>query len=250
MPRLVFTNIVGSTIGIANSNAGFAKGFSIPAAGLTKDISGAELEQLAPQLDAHRNAGRLSWTQGGDPAVSDAMELSDSVGVANVMPTFAYAAKSVTAVHAAFAGNNASKSFPGPFTNPASPRNFSVTAAASYDGGTVTLTGTDQFDVPQTEAIIPVAGSTVFGVKIWKTNTSAVRSAVGANAAAVSIGTGDKLGATLRLATGTAGMLFAGASLALSVPEVVTVDAATSGFTPTTVPNGTVLFTPVLNVIG
>lgn len=250
MPRLVFTNILGAPLAIANSNTGFARGFTIPVAGLTKDITGGDLEQLAPQLDAHRNAGRLSWTQGGDPAVSDAMELSDSVGLATVLPTFAYAAKSVTAVHAAFAGNNASKAFPGPFTNPVSPRNVSAVAAASYDGGTITITGTDQFDVPQTETIVAVASSTVLGTKIWKTITSAVRSAVGVNAAAVSIGTGDKLGSPLRLATGTAGMLFAGTTLALSVPEVVTVDATVSGFTPTSVPNGTILFTPILNVLG
>lgn len=111
-----------------------------------------------------------------------------------VVTSITPAATSTTAVHAGFAGNDPSNNFPGPFTNPDVARTATVTFGAAWDGGTVTLTGTDPFGNPQTEAFVPGAGSTVQGTKIWKTITSATKGAVGASANTASIGTGATIG--------------------------------------------------------
>lgn len=248
MPRLVFTNIAATDLAIANSSTGFAKGFTIPAAGLTKDFTGADLEELGPQLETHRNAGRLSWTQAQNPNVSDALEILSGAGHATLIATTAYAAKSATAVHASYLATGVNL-FPGAITNPTIPRNLSVVAAATYDGGSITIVGTDQFDVPQTETIVTVANSTVYGVKIWKTVTSITKATVGVAAVGASIGTGDKIGVLYKV-SGTAGLCLAGATLAAAVPEAVTVDATYSGFTPTSVPNGSIVFTVLVNTVG
>jgi len=248
MPRLVFTNVFASDLAIGNSPEGFARGFVIPAAGLTRDISGEHLEQLAPQLDAHRSAGRITWVQSQNPSVSDQMEVLSGAGRASLIATVAYAAKSATAIHAGLAGN-AALAFPGPFTNAANPRNANTVCGVGYDGGNVNLVGTDFFDLAQTETIAGVASATTQGVKIWKTITSATRTVVGASAATVSLGTGDKMGIPFRV-SGTAGLLFAGATLALSVPEVVVVDPVNSAFTPTSVPNGSIVFSLLVNTGG
>ena len=52
----------------------------------------------------------------------------------------------------------------------------SATASGTADTmGTITITGTDAFDVAQSETIIPVAGSTVSGTKFFKTvNTDGI----------------------------------------------------------------------------
>lgn len=126
------------------------------------------------------------------------LDLSDATGATVYGRTRLWsktvAAKSATAVHAAYAGNNATNAFPGPITNPAIPRNLSAVAAAGYDGGILTIVGTNQFGQAQTEQITPVAGSTVYGTKIFATVASITKATVGGNAAAVSVGTGDLIG--------------------------------------------------------
>lgn len=88
-------------------------------------------------------------------------------------------------VHAAVAGT-AANVFPGPFTNPDIPRNLRVSAGVGYDGGAVTVTGTDQFDAVITEVFSsPVGGQN--GVKAFKTVTGASKAAVGVDPATVSI---------------------------------------------------------------
>ena len=145
-------------------------------------------------------------------------------------------------VHAAFAGNDASNDFPGAFTNPVVPRNVTVTFGATWDGGDVTVVGTDQFDAAVSETIADNPGSAVAGVKIFKTVTSATKEAVGAAAGTASIGTGDKLG----IAADVVGAF--GALLVGTTPEAVTVDATYDAFTPTTVPDGAVDYTLMVNV--
>lgn len=151
------------------------------------------------------------------------------------------AAKSATGVHANYLGDNVSLAFPGPFTNPAQPRNVTCTFEALWDAGNITVTGTDQFDVAQTEVIVANAGAAVLGTKIFKTVTAAAKGAVGA-AKTVSIGTGDKIGVTSNLVENL-GLLFVD-----RVAEAVTVDAAVEGFTPTTAPNGAKVFQLLANV--
>lgn len=158
-------------------------------------------------------AGRTSLVSGGTPA-----------------------AKGTNNVHAALA-SNAANAFPGPITNPATPRNVRAVFAASYDGGDITLVGTDQFNRAQTEVITAAAASTVVGVKVWKTITSITKATVGATANTVSIGTGDLIGITDVPVSGSPVLLFTN-----GVAEAVTFNATANGFTPTTVPNGSVAY--------
>lgn len=143
------------------------------------------------------------------------------------------AAASTTAVHAARAGNNATNLFPGPITNPAIPRNLTATAAASYDGGALTIVGTDQFNRVITEVITPVPSSTVVGNKAFKTVTSITKAAVGANAATVSVGTGVKLGLPVKVKAPVHSFAANGTA------EAGTLDVTNQTITPTTAPNGT-----------
>jgi hypothetical protein len=161
--------------------------------------------------------------------------------VARVFTFSAPAAPDNTGVHAALAGT-AAVLFPGPITNPAIPRSVRAVFAAAYDGGDITIVGTNQFDEAQTETIVAVANSTVAGVKIWKTITSITKGAVGANGATVSIGQGSKLGLPQRLASG------GGLLMATVTPEAVTVDTTNHAITTTTAPNGAVVFTFIGNV--
>lgn len=242
MPLVTFTNTAGYDISVGNAD-GYGKSFTIPVAGATVKLTGEQLSSTQPQLDAMKAKGVLSWTLAQDPAVSDELELLSGVPQALLIPAVVPAAKSATAVHAAVAGNAAANLFPGPITNPVTPRNLSAVAAASYDGGALTIVGTNQFDVAQTEVITPVAASTVYGTKIWKTVTSITKAAVGANAAAVSVGTGDKIGVVYNVANST-GLMFVGGVL-----EAVTVDPVADAWTATSVPNGALSFVALLNVL-
>lgn len=104
------------------------------------------------------------------------------------------AAASTTAIHAAFAGNDASLNFPGPITNPDVPRNLTVTFAAGWDGGDVNVVGEDNAGNPINETFASGPGTTVKGNIPFSVVTSATKGAVGAAADAASIGTGDRLG--------------------------------------------------------
>ncbi len=152
------------------------------------------------------------------------------------------AAKGTTNVHAAVA-SNAANLFPGPITNPDVPRNLRYVFAASYDGGNLTVVGTNQFGQTQTEVVTAVANTTVVGTKVFKTVTSITKATVGATANAVSVGTGDKIGLTTVPVSGSPVLLTAN-----GVGEAVTFDATNNGFTPTTVPNGTTTYVINANV--
>ncbi len=142
------------------------------------------------------------------------------------------AAKSSNSVHANL-NSTAVNAFPGPIANPAIPRNLRCVFDAAWDGGDVTIVGTDQYDNDVTEVIADVAGTTVVGVKIFKTITSITKQTVGvASAKPVSVGTGDKLGVVGNL-SGTAAVLTVDGTA-----EAVTVDATYDGFSPTTAPDG------------
>jgi hypothetical protein len=142
------------------------------------------------------------------------------------------AAKGTTDVHAVFPGNNASNNFPGPFSAPGRSRNLRVTFGAGYDGGNVTVNGQDQFGTAISETFVANPGATVVGVKVFATVLSATKSAVGANGAGASIGTGDKLG------LGNALTNAVGALSVNGLTEAATFDATYSAVTPTTLPDG------------
>lgn len=178
-----------------------------------------------------------AWGKAGDiiaRALNNAIANDATLGrAALVAGGTNVATASATAVHAAVAGNAAQNLFPGPITNPAVPRNLTATFAASYDGGNITIVGTNQFDEPTTEVIVASAGNTVAGLKIFKTVTSITKGAVGANAATVSIGTGVKLGVVPIPVGGSPVLLFTN-----GVGEAVTWDATNNAFTATSAPNG------------
>lgn len=138
-------------------------------------------------------------------------------------------------VHAAVAEGDAN-AFPGPFTDPDMPRNLKVDFAAGWQGGDVTVTGTDQFDAAVSEVFTTNPGAVVVGVKIFKTVTAASKAAILGAADTATLLTGDKLGIPHAILD-TFGML-----TVAGVTEVVTYDTAYHGFTPLTVPTGLISY--------
>lgn len=130
------------------------------------------------------------------------------------------------------------------FTNPDVPRNLRVVKSASWDGGTVTVTGTDQFDDPQTETFPALGAGTEVGTKIFKTVTASSHSIALDGGNGYSIGTGDLIGVPADLdAADTTAMAWVG-----TTPEAVTVDATEDAVTFTTVPAATT-FMLLVNVV-
>lgn len=154
-------------------------------------------------------------------------------------------AANTTAVHAAY-GADQVNDFPGAFTNPTTPRNLTVTFSGAWDGGNVTVTGTNQWDDPDSEEFVVAVGTTVAGVKIFKTSTAAAKTAVGTAGQTASIGTGGKLGLTDAWAEGT---LQAGSAVVFvdGVAELATYDATNEGFTPTSVPDASRDYVALVN---
>lgn len=181
----------------------------------------------------------LSITSALDTATSD-IAANGSVADAQMFPIDNAPAKGTTNVHAAVQ-ESAANAFPGPFTSPTVPRNLRVVFAAGWQGGDVTVLGTDQFDNAISEVFTAAAGTTVVGVKIFKTVSAASKGAIAGTTDAASIGTGDKLGVTPMMSAAQAILFTAGAI------EAATVDATVSGFTPTTVPDGAVDYLFVFN---
>jgi len=241
MPRLTLTNVIGQDVAVGNAD-GYGKSFTVPPAGLVVDLTGGQLSSDGPQLEALKNKGYITYVITQNPNVSDELELMSGAPQAIVMPAVVPAAKSATAIHASVLAT-AANLFPGPLTNPAAPRNLSAVSAAGYDGGILTIVGTNTFDQAQTELITPnPAGGTVFGTKIFKTVSSVTKATIGVAAFGVSVGTGDKIGVPWNVAN-TAGMMFVGGVL-----EPVTIDATNDGWTATSVPNGVLSFVAVLNI--
>jgi hypothetical protein len=152
------------------------------------------------------------------------------------------AASATTGWLASLAGNSATLAFT-ISAQPDKPRNIAIAFAASWDGGNVVVTGTDQFGNAVSETIVAVAASTVVGNVAFKTITSAVKTAVGAAAAAATGGPGSKLGIARSL-TSTAGLLFV-----TSVPEASTFNVQFCTALPgTNTPNGTRAYLALVNV--
>lgn len=138
------------------------------------------------------------------------------------------AADNVT-VSAAVA-SNAANTFPGPFGAIETwGRNVRCVFAASYDGGNVTVVGTDQFGQVISETIVASAGSTVSGVKIFRTVTGISKATVGATSNTVSVGLGLKIGVPFQFG--------AGQEFLNGVGELATLDTTYYAFTPGTAAN-------------
>jgi hypothetical protein len=154
---------------------------------------------------------------------------------------FVAPAANAVAVHAVVAADGANV-FPGPFTDPAIPRVVQCDFSVTYDGGDVTVGGTNQFDEPITDVIVAVANTIVQGVKVFKTVTSASKTAVGTGGQTVDLETGIALGIQERVKN-AAGILTAD-----GVAEAVTIDPVENKFVPATTPDGSVDFDLLCNV--
>lgn len=150
-------------------------------------------------------------------------------------------APAVAGVHAVVLAT-APNAFPGPLTQPDMPRNLSVTFESGWDGGAVTVTGTDQFDTAITESFAYSAG-TVNGTKMFKTVTGVAKATIGVATKTASVGTGGILGIPQK-AGAVWGVLFAD-----TVAEAVTISTANSSFTPTTAPDGSTTYTLFVNIL-
>ena len=128
-------------------------------------------------------------------------------------------------------------------TNPTIPRSLVVVKAASWDGGTVTITGTNQFDEVIEEVFPALTDGTETGEKIFKTVTARRHSIALAGGNGYSCGEGPKLGIVGIPADAAAYFFTCGL-----VPEAATLDTTYGGFTPTTVPDGSVDYMLICNV--
>jgi hypothetical protein len=121
---------------------------------------------------------------------------------------------SPTAIHAALA-ESAANAFPGAFTNPDVVRRLTVTFAAGWQGGDVTVVGTDAADAALSETFIAVAGTTVVGTAFFKTVTSASKTTIAGAGDTASIGTAAVHAAVVESAANA----FPGPFLSLDVPR-------------------------------
>jgi hypothetical protein len=233
MSTLVIINLTAEPVLVQELYA------TVPASGTLETQRTAAQIQAMPNFLASVAAGDLSYSLTADSAAeSVATEGAESMRDLGVP-----AAASATAVHAGFAGNDASNDYPGPFTDPDVPRNVTATFAASWDGGDVTVVGTDQFGAAQSEVLASNAGGSTTGAKVFKTVTSATKGAVGSAADTASIGTGTVLGLGVRLLGLTGNLLFAD-----GVGEAGTWDVANSSVDPTTAPNASVAYVAMVKL--
>jgi len=186
-----------------------------------------ELQSIEAQLVTEATASRISWTVKDDPdSVSDSL-----VPAARLFLFSAPAAKGTTEVRALHDVATTDAITAG-ITNPGVPRNLRVTKAASWDGGTITVVGTDQFDAAITEVFPALVAGLEVGTKIFKTVTSFARSIALAGGTGVSIGCGDLIGIPVRVDSAYGMLSLAGVS------EAVTVSTTVHSFTPTSLPDG------------
>ena len=184
----------------------------------------------------------LLWSKVDQSANIDAAyleEIFSSVGPqSGSVPTGVRASKpdytapvaaNATLVHAAVAAT-AANIFASPFgAIEAWGRNLTVTFGAGWDGGNVTVTGTDQFGQVISETFLSNAGGSRTGSKTFKTVTGAVKTAIGASSDGASIGIGAKLGVPFAF---TSGQCFTD-----GVAQDATLDTTNYNFAPSSAPN-------------
>jgi hypothetical protein len=146
---------------------------------------------------------------------------------------------------------SAANAFPGPFTSPTIPRSLDCVFAAGWQGGDVTVVGTDQFDEIVSETFTAVAGTIVAGDKVFKTITAASKAAIAGTSDAVLLQTGGKIGLPVPLGSDAVGVLFANDPADFSppadCPEHLILDATYHSFTPESTPDGAISFKLICN---
>lgn len=100
-------------------------------------------------------------------------------------------------VHAAHAANGAN-TFPGPITSPSVPSRIAVTFAASWDGGNVTINGTNAAGATIAETVTAATG-VVVTASYFATVTSITKATTGATTNTATIGTYDDVAITGQL---------------------------------------------------
>jgi len=146
-----------------------------------------------------------------------------------------------TAIHAQVDAADVN-AFPGPFVDALIPRVVQCVFSLNYDGGDITVVGTDQFGLPQTEVIAAVANTTQQGTAVFATVTGISKGAVGTALETVDVETGIALGIVERVKDA------AGVLAADGVAELVTIDPVENSFLPATVPDGAVNYNLICNV--
>lgn len=183
-----------------------------------------------------REDRRRTWNVGG-------AGWATTPGVARVFSIVNAAAKGTNNVHALIDSTSTAAVTSG-ITNPDVPRNLRVVKSASWDGGTVTVAGTDTRDQVISEVFPALVAGTEVGTKVFKTVTSVLHSIALDGGAGYSVGTGDLLGISGVPADATNYILWAD-----GVAEAATLSTTYPGFTPTTVPDGAVDYVLVCNVL-
>ena len=184
-----------------------------------------------------------------DPGVSTGANVETALGSATfleVMTAFAEAvaltlANNTIAVQS-LAGGSDTVVMTG-LVSPVFPRGIEAVFDASWDGGNLLITGTNQFDEVFTETIVAVAGSTVAGLKVFKTITQVKKTLVGIRVeTGVLLQTTDVLGLPVRILNNTV-IVFVNGTGAL--PTAVSV--LNASVTPATAPDASRVFAVLAN---
>lgn len=101
---------------------------------------------------------------------------------------FMVGASTVQECRGAFAATIAAGAVPGPFTNPTTPKRLAVVFPASWDGGDITITGTDVQNQTISETFPALSGDTWVGYEYFKTVTGVTKSATGVQNVSATIG--------------------------------------------------------------
>ena len=245
MPRMTFTNLLGSDISVGNAT-GYGKSFVIPVAGCVVDFTGVQLESTQPQLDVAKTAGQLSWVKAENPNMSDDLEiLAGSPSRPAMISVGPIAAKSATSVHASVQGDAVgAQTVTTGIVSPVSPRNLRCVFGATWDGGAVTITGTNQFNAAITE-VFTGTNTTIVGVKAFKTVTRFTYPAGGSGTTGtntLTIGTGDTIGIPFDVVD-TVGFCYVGTAI-----EAATLNATYDTFVPGTTTPSTTTYIVLCNV--
>lgn len=236
MIKLVIRVAAGHNSAISDPDGHTGVAFELPAgATVSKYISGDDFYKIKPQLDSLAARSAITYTATG------------AVALVAVAGGAAPAAPAADSVHAAVRGDAASNAIASPVA-PDVARNVTCTFGATWDGGDITVTGTNQFDEVQTEVIADTAGQLVKGHKVFKTITALAKEAVGTDAEetnTVTVGLGDELGLPVRIDGDQPVQLFVS-----GVAEASVVSATLLSVKPTSAPNGTRTYTALLTTLG
>ena len=183
------------------------------------------------------------------PPENDIANLTCDIGLApgasasGVAQIFSVLPGASATVHAAYNATDPNI-FPGPITQPDVPRSIYGSASLGYDGGDITVTGTDALDRVISDTFTPGAGSGT--AKAFKTITQLEKATVGTTGAVTVITDADtttKYGVPFAVA-GSYGI--AQKSPSTSEPLTISTVAANNTVQFATAPTGAIRFTAVL----